>query len=203
MLILAASLVHLLIYWGLVRCYDEASKGDYHCVRDSLRNQFLCTLPLGALVLYMVTEQRSATYRISWLPIFVVAADVHFYLVHRAMHSRWLWPYHKRHHRGTLSIAKSLDADLPEHLIANFGSYVAGYLLMYAMTPWKPSALLVLSWSAIATWATCTSHCAQRIHGDQGLHTVHHHHLNANYGVGFYLMDRLLGTYKPWRDTSM
>ena len=101
----------------------------------------------------------------------------------------------KTHHRGKVHVAKSLDADLIEHLIGNLGSFIAPFILFHIMD--IPFNMIIYNiWVAIATLNTCVSHLGYKAFGDKGVHNLHHKYLKCNYGTGFYILDRLLGTYK-------
>ena len=40
------------------------------------------------------------------------------------------------------------------------------------------------------------NHSGKIILGDKGIHNIHHKYLKYNFGTGFYIMDRIMGTYK-------
>jgi sterol desaturase/sphingolipid hydroxylase (fatty acid hydroxylase superfamily) len=106
-----------------------------------------------------------------------------------------LWKYHRNHHHGTVQVAKSLDAYILEHLVANLGSFIVGFLvLQYVGIIFN--IYLFHVWVVVSTVSTCISHADKRILGDAGVHAIHHKHLKYNYGTGFYIMDRIMGTYR-------
>ena len=161
---------------ALYGTFDEAAL-------HSLKNQFLCTLPLSLLV----PTQSYSHYHWLYLPILVVMSDIYFFCTHITMH-KYLWSWHKHHHRGKVQVAKSLDASLPEHLICNLGSFVFPFVFFTPSTP------ILCTWVAVSTVSTCISHIGYTTLGDKGRHLHHHRHLHCNYGTGLYVMDRLCGT---------
>jgi sterol desaturase/sphingolipid hydroxylase (fatty acid hydroxylase superfamily) len=180
--------IHFICYWGLVLLYD--TKYNVDAIRDSLKNQFFLTLPLSCLFFWTYpVEYERILLSVAMLPLVVVLSDMYFYCVHRVFHSVF-WAYHRRHHSGTVQIAKSLDADMIEHLVANLGSFVVPFLLL----PTFNTYVLHL-WVAISTINTCISHAEKRMWGDKGVHHNHHARRNCNYGTGFYILDRLFGSY--------
>ena len=48
----------------------------------------------------------------------------------------------------------------------------------------------------VASINTCGSHSSDIGGYDSGVHKKHHELLKYNYGTGFYIMDRLFGSYK-------
>ena len=189
--------IHMLIYWTMVSLYDEKDHADFFvAASNSLKNQLLYTLPLSQILTsYYPNETLGLLPSLFLLPVFTVTGDIYFYITHRPLHTKLLWNYHKTHHRGRLCVAKSLDADLPEHVIGNLGSFVIGISLCYyiGLVPHLYSLYL---WTAIATMNTCVSHSNGNAPGDTKDHLRHHSHLNCNYGFGLYLVDSVMGTYR-------
>lgn len=109
--------------------------------------------------------------------------DALFYAVYRGLHHRLLYPLHKQHHVWHSHIGMAaLDAGVTECLFLNvlpvvFAARVVG------MTPAHMCA-----WIAVASYNTVLSHARP------GRHVGHHRNPNTNYGVGFYVMDRVCGT---------
>ncbi len=189
--------IHALVYWTMVFLYDERDHvGFVEAASNSLKNQLLYTLPLSEIVtFYYPNETMGVVPSLFLLPLFAVAGDIYFYISHRPLHTKMLWAYHRTHHRGKVCVAKSLDADFPEHVVGNLGSFVAG-ILMCCYIGIVPHIYSIYLWAAIATMNTCISHSNGKAPGDTGDHLRHHSHLNCNYGFGFYLLDRVAGTYK-------
>jgi len=189
--------LHFLSYWTMVYNYDtEFDKYYVTALRNSLRNQIFVTLPATALLfVWYPIEYNNFLYSVACLPVIIVCGDIYFYLSHRPLHSKYLWSFHKSHHRSKVCVAKSLDADIVEHLISNLGSFVAGFIVLYYFN-FIVNIYVVHLWTVIATTNTCISHSAGRAPFDTGIHHIHHKSLKYNFGTGLYILDRIMGSYK-------
>ncbi len=135
------------------------------------------------------------------LGMYVVAADVWFYYVHRLLHAvPSLYRHiHACHHVQSHPTAlEALNAHPLEHVVANLGSAVCGAGVCAALglpQCWGGAVL----WSGLATWSTCAAHSGVKtlvpgLLGTCELHDRHHRQLRGNYGVGTYWMDTWHGT---------
>jgi len=196
---LATFCIHIACYWGMVWKYDNESdpKSFREAARNSLKNQLCCTLP-STILFYKFTNMSpeiSLFSSILLIPFIIIISDVYFFLTHYPLHKTFLWKYHKTHHRGKVHVAKSLDADLVEHFIGNLGSFISPFIIFNWLE--IPFNLTIFNiWVAISTLNTCVSHMGYEAFGDKSIHHLHHKYLKYNYGTGFYILDRLLGTYK-------
>ena len=190
--------IHFSCYWGLVFKYDnESSYTSYlDATINSLKNQLLYTLP-GSLLFFTCYPVKYDHLMLSFLAILplILLSDVYFFLTHRMLHTRLLWKYHKAHHTNQVHVAKALDANLAEHVIGNLGSFAVPFFILRHFGVTVHIYVLYL-WVAISTINTCISHSSKRILGDKGVHEMHHRSLKYNFGTGFYILDRLFGTYK-------
>lgn len=189
--------LHILSYWGMVYTYDVKRDVSWLlAATDSLRNQLFITLPASFLFLYFYPIQYyNLAYSIASLPIIIISGDIYFYLSHRPLHSKYFWHLHKSHHQGRVCVAKSLDADMVEHLFGNLGSFIAGFILLRYFN-FIVNIYVIHFWVLLATINTCISHSAGAAPYDSGIHHIHHKLLKYNFGTGLYLMDRLMGSYK-------
>jgi sterol desaturase/sphingolipid hydroxylase (fatty acid hydroxylase superfamily) len=196
--------LHMLSYWYMVYRYDierQNLKLDTFitAIKNSLRNQICVTLPATFFFIqWYPIEYDNLLYSIASLPIIIISGDIYFYLSHRPLHSKYLWYLHKSHHQGEVCVAKSLDADIIEHLFGNLGSFAAGFLFLRYFD-FIVNIYIVHLWAFVATINTCISHSAGTAPCDSGVHHLHHKLLKCNYGTGLYLIDRLTGTYKKKR----
>ena len=112
----------------------------------------------------------------------------HFYFFHRLFHKKYLYFLHKKHHETHITIAASANnASVLEHVLVNVGElFVANYLF-------QGSILLTLIAILFGTVNPILSHCGYLYFGSD--HEIHHMKLNKNFGFGFYIWDKLLGTY--------
>ena len=190
-------LIHVICYWSMVYLYDNKEiTGFTIAVKNSIINQVFITLP----TIYIFLNSYPISYNnflisIAGIPILIITGDIYFYLSHRPLHSKLLWYFHKTHHRGQVCIAKSLDADPFEHLIGNLGSFIIGIFIKHYLN-FTFNIYMLYLWSALATINTCISHSNNMAPGDNNIHNIHHKLLKYNYGTGFYIMDRLFGSYK-------
>ena len=185
-------LIHVLTYWGMV-CVSRHGKGFWEGVRASLRNQVCCTLP--ASLLCRGFTDGDVLGSLCAVPLLIVVSDMYFFVTHYTMHKTWLWRYHKAHHTGGVQAVQSLDADMVEHVVCNLGSFIAPFVLLRLCgLPFNVWVFRV--WVGVSTWSTCVSHLGYEAFGDRGVHHLHHKHLHCNYGTGFYILDRLCGTFK-------
>ena len=190
--------IHFSCYWGMVFKYDnESSYTSYlDATINSLKNQLLYTLP-GSLLFFTCYPVKYDHLMLSFLDILplIILSDMYFFLTHRMLHTRLFWKYHKAHHTNQVHVAKALDANLVEHVIGNLGSFAVPFFILQYCGVIVNIYVLYL-WVAISTINTCISHSSKRILGDKGVHGIHHRSLKYNFGTGFYILDRLFGTYK-------
>ena len=185
---------HFISYWSMVIIYDD--KIILSSITASLKNQLSMTLPLSILLFnYYPVEYGNLLSSIAFLPFIIVMSDIYFYCTHRPLHTVLLWRYHKSHHCNTVVVSKSLDADILEHVISNLGSFVVGFLI-FQHFGFIFNIYIYHMWVIVSTLSTCSSHSGKKIMGDIGVHHNHHKYLNCNYGTGFYVVDRIMGTYR-------
>ena len=191
---LIAFSIHFIIYWVMVVLYDDVY--NIEACKNSLKNQFILTLPLSILFFnYYPIEYNNIFISFACIPFIIVTSDIYFYLSHRPMHTKLLYKYHKHHHTGEVCVAKALDADGIEHIIGNLGSFISGILLLWYFG-FIINIYIFTTWVGLVTINTCVSHNKNPPITDKGLHLNHHKYRNCNYGFGFYIMDRMMGTYK-------
>ena len=119
------------------------------------------------------------------LMTWIVIADLVFTVSHRLLHTKWLYWLHKQHHANNPSYSTStFDAHVVEYL---FGNVATGLVPMLCV---PGSHMTQLIWILSANVNTVSGHHLE------GPHLLHHKLLNCNYGQGFYVWDRLFGTYR-------
>lgn len=188
--------IHFISYWYLVYLYDDFKIKDYDIsVKNSLINQFVITLPTT----YFFLEHYTINYNdlflsLIILPILIICSDIYFYILHRILHHRYFWHFHKAHHKGELFIAKSLDSDIFEHLFVNLGSFVIG-LLVFSYFHIYLNIYIFHLFVGIGTINTCISHSDKKHPCDNGLHQIHHKKLVYNYGFYPNIMDIFFNTF--------
>jgi sterol desaturase/sphingolipid hydroxylase (fatty acid hydroxylase superfamily) len=191
-------LLHFICYWSLVIIYDKnvPKKVFYKSVMLSLKNQLLYTYPsICILFIYYPISYDNFLFSFLYLPFLVASGDIYFYISHRPLHSKLFFKFHKHHHTGIIHVAKSLDADGLEHVLGNLGSFLCGILVLQYFEH-TINIYIICLWVCMVTVNVCISHSNNKCDIDNGLHKTHHKKLNCNYGNGFYIMDRIFGTYK-------
>lgn len=118
---------------------------------------------------------------VSW----ILLSELLFTILHRILHTKYLYFLHKQHHQNNPSYTtSSFDASLFEFLVGNIGTGVLPMYLVYG------SKIAQISYAIIVIYNVVLSH------SQEGPHIIHHKLFNYNYGQGFYLFDRLFGTYR-------
>tara|TARA_Y100000590_G_scaffold437324_1_gene558847 strand:+ start:3052 stop:3636 length:585 start_codon:yes stop_codon:yes gene_type:complete len=185
-------MLHMVIYWGLIGYYGDSNKNGYwEACRASLKNQLFILFPsLLILFRYYPFVQNNFLGSLLLVPFHILIADIWFYFSHRLAHTKLFWKYHKMHHKYTVNISTTLDGDWFEQLFINQLSVIMGPLLLeyigYAM-----NVYVFMFWTVFTTANNCWAHMESDIY-----HHYHHTYLKYNYGNGFYVMDRLFGSFK-------
>jgi sterol desaturase/sphingolipid hydroxylase (fatty acid hydroxylase superfamily) len=182
----------------MVTLYDKDVPKDDHntAIMSSLKNQIYITFPANYIFfLYYPISYNNVLYSTLSIPFLAGCSDVYFYITHRPLHSKLLYKYHKHHHAGEICVAKSLDADAIEHLVGNLGSFISGVMVLWYFG-FIMNIYILTTWVGIVTANTCISHSNYKCLMDTGVHYNHHKYRQCNYGFGFYIMDRIMGTYK-------
>jgi sterol desaturase/sphingolipid hydroxylase (fatty acid hydroxylase superfamily) len=141
-----------------------------------------------------------------WLPLrvamFYLAADLGSYWMHRLMHTRYVWYFHRWHHASKqLYWFTGVRATIPQQILFNLPYIVALPVLAGAPT-WVYLALMVegvfrnhwmhmnVAWRS--NWLELVFVTPRYHHIHHAADPTHHH---GNYGSLFSLWDRLFGTY--------
>lgn len=195
MFLISAFFLHMETYWAMIYNFGDSRKNGYKagCI-SSLKNQIFVTLPsLICLETFVPNAFTSNNFVRSFflVPFYIVMTDIWFYGMHRLAHTKRFWKYHKKHHKFRMHIAASLDSDMLEHFWVNQMSVLIGMILEYFWI--GPINIYVFYiWVVFVTYQNNLSHMENSI-----LHANHHKYLKCNYGNGFYIMDRLMGSYRP------
>ena len=208
------TLVHVVAYAAATLSHNQLARHrpvyDAGHPRKKMLGSAVCVLTnLGVTA---GLESWLQPHALSWAPwtwwraglqllAYVVAADVWFYYVHRALHAEpSLYRYiHATHHVQSHPTAlDALNAHPLEHVVANLGSAAFGVgmgRLLDLQQCWGG----VVLWTVLATWSTCAAHSGvptvvPGLLGTCERHDRHHRKLRGNYGVGTYWMDAVHGT---------
>jgi sterol desaturase/sphingolipid hydroxylase (fatty acid hydroxylase superfamily) len=166
-----------------------------------------------ALLLEMAFAEAEGLRLVAGLPLpvqvlaLLLVGDFGQYWAHRALHSRWLWPFHAMHHA-----AEELTA------LTTFRSHPLESVLTRIATGFLPLLLLgpdpaALAWAmAVVTAMSCITHAQLPMPGwverwllvGPQLHRLHHSteaaHHDRNFAIIFPWLDRVFGTLL-WQTT--
>ena len=156
-----------------------------------LKNEIFMSLPLSLLFDYYNLNLHLFTVSpLKQLPVIIVLHDFLFYHAHRACHSKILFKFHKQHHKLTIPVGVgALYASPFEHIFVN---------ILPAMLPPKiigAEFYIEIIWILLATINVVMAHSDYKKFSEN--HDLHHTQKNVNFGLGFFIFDRLYGTYKP------
>ncbi len=160
-----------------------------------------------ALWLEMAFAEAEGLRLIAGLPLpvqvltLLLVGDFGQYWAHRALHSRWLWPFHAMHHAAEELTALSTFRSHPlESVLTRIAT---GFLPLLLLGP-DPAAL---AWAmAVVTAMSCLTHASLPMPGwverwllvGPRLHRLHHSaeaaHHDRNFAIIFPWLDRVFGT---------
>lgn len=208
----AALALARILLWLLVESRWRAYPSSW---KKSLAGDVLTTLLIGLVTIPVADRVAYRLGAAGWLPAvwsglplwiriaaYVVLADLGHYLVHRLMHTRWLWRLHRWHHvpRHMNWLAGNRQS-LPDRLLVSL-PYIALAPILSGTPTLVGTALLVFAtlrndWmhanAAIGwRWIELALVTPRFHHVHHSTDPVHH---NRNIGVVFTVWDRLFGTF--------
>jgi sterol desaturase/sphingolipid hydroxylase (fatty acid hydroxylase superfamily) len=133
--------------------------------------------------------------------VLVIWNDVHFYAVHRLLHTRWLFQrFHREHHRAIRPTSFSTYAMHPVE------SFLLG-TVMVCVQPFHAFSLpTLLLFPLVSITLNNIGHSSYDFAPGAGVwhplagsrrHEAHHREVRGNYGFLFPALDRLFGTELP------
>ena len=201
--------IHFFTYWTtslfFFLCdiaYNRVKHSQYEFFAlNVLENHIFVTLPIVILTdtYYPKTNYTELpTSNFIWqIPSLLFLHDFLFYHLHRIMHNRHLYKYHKQHHHPKNNIgAGALYSGKIDFLLVNIApAYIPTIIL-------QMNLLLTSIWVTISTISTVCIHSGYSYFDQR--HSYHHSSSKINYGLGLYLFDRIYGTYrKPKPDLQI
>ena len=156
----------------------------------------------GYTKIYTNIHAHSMWYFWFSVVVFIVAHDTYFYWSHRLMHMKAIYPYvHLIHHRSVNPTPWATFSFHPTEAVMQ----VMILPIMVVAIPLHP--LAILAWSMYQLMLNIGGHTGyeffrsgftRRIHtlwsNTATHHTMHHKHVNCNYGLYFNIWDRIMGT---------
>ncbi|XZG69541.1 sterol desaturase family protein [Chitinibacteraceae bacterium HSL-7] len=135
------------------------------------------------------------------IAVLVVWNEVHFYLNHRLLHTRWLRRFHGPHHRSVIVTPWATYAFHPVEAM------MLGNVILLPMVLHDFSVYSLASVPLFSLLFNCIGHSNYDFLPDfdrdrwwlngARRHHLHHACFNGNYGFMFPFMDRLFGTALP------
>jgi sterol desaturase/sphingolipid hydroxylase (fatty acid hydroxylase superfamily) len=201
----------LMALWGLLR---PRRRRRLPALRRRIGNIgfWLFNTTTAAALIFVEPDEIRAPWQLpTWLSLVLgfLLRDLMIYALHRAYHTRWLWPLHALHHS---------DPDV------DWSTAVRHHPLEYMLSAtanWVAVLVIGIPAPAIACHALCGFTASVAVHGNvrwpawleralqpivitPDTHMVHHSidaaEANANFGAVLSLWDRLFGTYRRLSD---
>jgi sterol desaturase/sphingolipid hydroxylase (fatty acid hydroxylase superfamily) len=175
-------------YWNKVKIqkYDD----KVWAVWNSAFKQSCKNLALSAVMIKFFSPQFQTKF-VQWDDVlrailYTILLDIYFYVIHRLLHTRTFYRFHKHHHTNTIIVAASgFDTSYTEHLL-NFSSLSIPFMITGG------SWLLYLTIIIVSSINATKSHSGYK---QDEYHWIHHRYSNKNYGVGFHICDRIFDTH--------
>jgi len=132
--------------------------------------------------------------------ILAIWNDIHFWLNHRMLHSRWLRRFHLPHHRSVVTTPFSTYSFHPIEALM-LGNVILLPMLLHDFSFWA-----LFSVPLFSLFFNCVGHANYDFFPGVSYahwfaasrrHHLHHACYNGNYGFQFTFMDRLFGTRLP------
>jgi len=156
---------------------------------------------LGYGRMYSKVSDYGWVYLFLSIPLFLVLTDLVIYIIHRGLHTPWLYKnIHKQHHTYRYTTPFSSHAF---HPVDGWAQGVPYYLFTFVF-PFH-NILHIIMFIFVNFWTISihdqVDYCGGGLLNSTGHHTIHHTEFLFNYGQYFTLWDRLCGSYKPGTQT--
>lgn len=188
---------HLFIFWTYSYIWNIFNKNTYTkkdgyiVAKYSLSIQ-LYILPLLGIPFYIfykdidnITNTPTfSLYEFVQICMLLLWEDSIFYIIHRLLHTRKLYTFHKLHHSWKQPIPwGALYSSIPENILLNFFPVISGPIVVGL------NMYYTFLWVGLATLTSLIAH--SRFGGS---HDIHHQQFNVNYGNTKFI-DKIFGTY--------
>ena len=161
---------------------------DYVKMLPNVCSNLLVAIPIiNNTEIYLNNQEIKSSNFIYNFVIWLSLADIIFYSIHRAFHTKLLYFLHEKHHRFSYTYGMgSIYASVPDFVFANLFPVIAP---LFLLQPPDYFVQFIIFFSTIYT--VVISHGGFKIFNKT--HLFHHIYRNKNYGL--LLSDRLLGSF--------
>jgi sterol desaturase/sphingolipid hydroxylase (fatty acid hydroxylase superfamily) len=197
---------HLLPAFGIGRMLDPRPASRAQLLRELLQSgSSVLIFGVGLIVPWGLLQSgwaRLAVDPSGWriaLEIVALAMwnDVHFWINHRLLHTRWLRRFHGAHHRSIVSTPFSTYSFHPLEALM-LGNVILLPMVVHDFSFWALASLPVFSLVLNNVGHANYDFFPQASYGHwfaaSRRHHLHHAAHGGNYGFQFTFMDRLFGT---------
>ena len=133
---------------------------------------------------------------LSDLTLFFIWNEVHFYIIHRTLHTRWLYRHvHRVHHESVVPTPFSIYSF---HWLE---AVLLGSVMILALMVFRPSVEALIGLPLTSLFFNTVGHCNynifanhRSIHSAAVQHSNHHLRVAGNYGFYLPVLDRLFQT---------
>ncbi|GMH63696.1 hypothetical protein TrRE_jg1008 [Triparma retinervis] len=144
------------------------------------------------------------------LPLLFIIYDLPYSLAHRFLHLHWVYPYiHKHHHKQKAPSRGNLDAVNVHPVEFHIGEYLHWFAVWFlTQLGLKVHLLSIVAFLFLAGVMASLNHTRFDVKWsalgvtwyDPKDHDVHHRLPRTNYGQYIQLWDKVLGTWRGYRD---
>lgn len=177
-------------------------------IRQSLASMFSACMPVTMGLYFQAKGWAPAPWEFSWwtaVPLFLLIMflyDTWFYFMHRALHTKLLYPLHALHHK---SVAPSIWSTYSEDVLDNFMLQGFSAVIVFII-PFPPAILI--GQRLFEHFNGMFGHAGFEYFASSGsrypspmlctiFHDQHHSGFRYNYGNYFSFWDRVMGTISP------
>jgi sterol desaturase/sphingolipid hydroxylase (fatty acid hydroxylase superfamily) len=193
---------HLLPYFKIGAVVDPRPLKDGQIPKEIGRS-LVSILIFGAYGVLTLEVWRAGwihvDFRASWvkigsdLALFFVWNEIHFFCIHRLLHTRWLYRHvHRVHHESVVPTPFSIYSF---HWIE---AVLLGSVMILALMVFRPSVQALLGLPLTSLFFNTVGHCNYNIfashpsiHSAAKQHSDHHLRVAGNYGFYLPVLDRL------------
>jgi len=169
--------------------YHSKNERKYRTPYASEYGILAMNLAITEIFLYFLAQTSlvHGSFSVLFFIGFVLVQDVYFYVLHYMMHI-FLYHIHKIHHSYYAPFTAWMSHPL-EHLFLNLGS------LFVALYVFPQPYIICTILSLTQPYTSVNGHTAGDETTPSPVHEIHHTTSMRRFGTGFYLTDRIVGTF--------